>query len=141
MSSESPPKFVYKIEPTAPPAILPEHFPLSPLDQQDGFIHLSTGQQVNRMQDAECTDIKDIELTPLVLPQTPLTCDRFFSTTSTLYVFKFELARFADAVKWEDGFPHLYGKFGKEDVSSVEKFERAEGQTWADAMSASAWLE
>lgn len=46
MSAESPPKYVYKIVPNAPPEPIPQEFPLSDLDKQDGFIHLSTGQQV-----------------------------------------------------------------------------------------------
>ncbi|KAG5980400.1 hypothetical protein E4U55_004067 [Claviceps digitariae] len=117
MSSDSRPRFVYKIVSSAPPAVLPELLPLSPLDQQDGFIHLSTGQQV------------------------PPTCDAFFDTSSTLWVFKLELSRLADLIKWEGGFPHLYGTLGQEDVLTVEKFERGGSQTWADTMSASAWLE
>ncbi|GAB0135090.1 hypothetical protein EsDP_00003441 [Epichloe bromicola] len=117
MSAGPPPKFVYKIIPSAPPDTLPQQFPLSPLDEEDGFVHLSTGQQV------------------------PLTCNTFFSGASTLWVFKFELARFADPVRWEGGFPHLYGNFGGKDVLSVEKFVKGEGQTWADAMGGSTWLE
>ncbi|KAG5913491.1 hypothetical protein E4U53_004851 [Claviceps sorghi] len=118
MSSDSSPRFVYKIVPSAPPAVLPEQLPLSPLDQQDGFIHLSTGQQI------------------------PLTCDAFFGTASTLWVFKLNQGRLADSIKWEQGgFPHLYGTIGREDVMAVKKIERDAGQTWADAMSASAWLE
>ena len=74
--------------------------------------------------------------------QVPVTCDAFFDTTSTLWLFKMELlGRMADLIKWEDGFPHLYGTLGREDVVAVEKCDRSEGQTWADAMSASAWLE
>lgn len=46
MSAESPPKYVYKIVPTEPTEPIPQEFPLSDLDKQDGFIHLSTGQQV-----------------------------------------------------------------------------------------------
>ncbi|KAG6012776.1 hypothetical protein E4U43_007652 [Claviceps pusilla] len=117
MSSDSHPSFVYKIVSSAPSADLPVRLPLSPLDQQDGFIHLSTGQQV------------------------PLTCNAFFGTTSTLWVFKLELSRLADHIKWEDGFPHLYGTLGRDDVLSVERFDRSEGQTWAETMSASTWLE
>ncbi|KAG6009046.1 hypothetical protein E4U21_003377 [Claviceps maximensis] len=118
MSSDSHPQFVYKIVPSAQPSVLPEHLPLSPLDQQDGFIHLSTGQQV------------------------PLTCDAFFGTTSTLWLLKLELlGRVADLTKWEGGFPHLYGPLGRDDVLAVERFERGESQTWADAMSGSKWLE
>ncbi|KAK2589918.1 hypothetical protein QQS21_012409 [Conoideocrella luteorostrata] len=117
MSAESPPKYVYKIVPAAPPDTIPEQFPLSDLDKQDGFVHLSTNEQV------------------------PLTCDRFFNSTSTLWLFKFELAKFSHPVKWEGGFPHLYGNFGGGDIVSVEKFDRGDGRTWADAMGGSAWLQ
>lgn len=75
------------------------------------------------------------------LSQVPLTCNAFFGTTSTLWVFKLALGRLADHTKWEDGFPHLYGTLGRDDVLSVERFDRGEGQTWAEAMSASTWLE
>ncbi|TWU79170.1 hypothetical protein ED733_008877 [Metarhizium rileyi] len=117
MSAESPPKYVYKIVPFCPPEPIPPEFPLSELDKQDGFIHLSTGQQ------------------------TPLTCDRFFSGASTLWVFKFQLDRFADPIRWEGGFPHLYGNFGGKDVLSVQKFDKDNVKTWAEVMSISSWLE
>lgn len=41
------PRYVYKIVDAAPPSPLPEAFPLSELDSKDGFIHLSTAQQVS----------------------------------------------------------------------------------------------
>lgn len=56
---------------------------------------------------------------------------------------KLELAKWGDAVRFEGegtGFPHLYGNFGANDVLSVEKFERSEGQTWSQSMAKSAWL-
>lgn len=40
------PKYLYKIVPEAPPYPLPEEYPLSDLDRNDGFIHLSTAEQV-----------------------------------------------------------------------------------------------
>jgi hypothetical protein len=40
------PKYVYKIIPTPPPNPIPETYPLSLLDQKDGFVHLSTAKQV-----------------------------------------------------------------------------------------------
>lgn len=46
MSSSDLPKFVYKIIPTAPPEPLPTEYPLSELDQTDGFVHMSTAEQV-----------------------------------------------------------------------------------------------
>lgn len=40
------PKYLYKIVPDAPPSPLPAEYPLSDLDRNDGFIHLSTAEQV-----------------------------------------------------------------------------------------------
>lgn len=40
------PEFVYKITLEAPPSPIPESYPLSELDQKDGFVHLSTSWQV-----------------------------------------------------------------------------------------------
>lgn len=40
------PEFVYKITPEAPPSPIPDSYPLSELDQKDGFVHLSTSWQV-----------------------------------------------------------------------------------------------
>ena len=39
------PEFVYKITPTSPPDPIPEQYPLSELDRQDGFVHLSASWQ------------------------------------------------------------------------------------------------
>ncbi|KAI1632990.1 hypothetical protein F4809DRAFT_625309, partial [Biscogniauxia mediterranea] len=41
------PTYVYKIVPEAPPCPLPAEYPLSELDQKDGFVHLSTATQVS----------------------------------------------------------------------------------------------
>jgi uncharacterized protein (DUF952 family) len=50
MAAPSPlPEFVYKITPAAPPNPIPEEYPLSELDQKDGFVHLSTGWQVRHL--------------------------------------------------------------------------------------------
>lgn len=40
------PQYVYKIIPTAPPSPIPSPYPLSALDEKDGFVHLSTSWQV-----------------------------------------------------------------------------------------------
>ncbi|KAG6242256.1 hypothetical protein E4U09_002260 [Claviceps aff. purpurea] len=117
MSSSTPRKFVYKIVASAPSADLPEHLPLSLRDQKDGFVHLSTAQQV------------------------PSTCDAFFGTASTLWVFKLTLDRLSESMKWEGGYPHLYGTLRKEDVVTVRRMERAGGQNWVTVMSQATWLE
>ncbi|KAK4075820.1 hypothetical protein Trihar35433_2380 [Trichoderma harzianum] len=117
MSAANPPKFIYKILPAAPQDPLPEQFPFSQLDANDGFVHLSTATQV------------------------PNTADLFFTEATELWLIKLELAKLADPLKWEDGFPHLYGNFGAADVQSLEKFGRKEGQKWSEGMKASSWLE
>lgn len=47
MSASAPPKYVYKIVPGSLPSSLPRELPLSKLDRADGFVHLSTAEQVN----------------------------------------------------------------------------------------------
>ena len=44
-------------------------------------------------------------------------------------------------MKWEGGFPHLYGNFGADHVDSIEKFAREQDQTWGEVMAKSNWLE
>ncbi|KAL7937017.1 hypothetical protein V8C35DRAFT_277514 [Trichoderma chlorosporum] len=111
------PKYLYKILPAAPQDPLPEQFPFSQLDANDGFVHLSTVTQV------------------------PKTADLFFAEATELWLIKLELAQLADPLKWESGFPHLYGNFGAADVQSLEKFERKEGQKWSESMATKTWLE
>lgn len=48
------PKYVYKIVDAEPPSPIPESFPPSELDKQDGFIHLSTASQVSRFSQRVC---------------------------------------------------------------------------------------
>ncbi|KAK3191850.1 hypothetical protein K4F52_001892 [Lecanicillium sp. MT-2017a] len=117
MASESQPRFIYKILPTAAPEPFPSMLPLSELDAKDGFVHLSTAEQV------------------------PKTADLFFTELSCLWVVKLEVSRLADPLKWEGGFPHLYGNFGAREVESVSRFERADGQKWAESMSYTDWLQ
>ncbi|KAK4041783.1 hypothetical protein C8A01DRAFT_34161 [Parachaetomium inaequale] len=120
------PEYVYKITPSAPPTPIPEQYPLSDLDQQDGFVHLSASWQV------------------------PITASLFFKDTPSFHILKLRLARFdAAAVKWDEvdgtnGCPHLYGNFGADDVVSVREFRRGEGQTWQEVFEGEAergWLE
>ncbi|KAI1485629.1 hypothetical protein F5X96DRAFT_659097 [Biscogniauxia mediterranea] len=104
------PTYVYKIVPEAPPCPLPAEYPLSELDQKDGFVHLSTATQI------------------------PTTADLFFASSARLWVLKI---RFAGNPKfrgltttWDvPGCPHLYGNFGAADVEGAPKeFVRAEGE-------------
>ncbi|KAL7923588.1 hypothetical protein ACQKWADRAFT_288715 [Trichoderma austrokoningii] len=116
-SPEPRPTHVYKILSSVPINPFPLVYPLSELDAKDGFVHLSTAVQV------------------------PNTADLFFAEAPALWVVKFKLEKLADPVKWEGGFPHLYGNFGARDVVSFAKFERREEQRWVDWMLAADWLE
>ncbi|KAM0256290.1 hypothetical protein ACHAQJ_005055 [Trichoderma viride] len=111
------PKYIYKILPSIPENPFPHQLPLSELDANDGFVHLSTATQA------------------------PKTADLFFTDATSLWLIKLELAKLADPLKWESGFPHLYGNFGAADVQSMGRFERKEGQKWSESMKTSSWLE
>lgn len=128
MPAPSPlPTYLYKILPTAPPSPLPERLPLSDLDRNDGYIHLSTSEQV------------------------PGTADKFFGTVSELWLLRIKydvLAAGTDGdgqlvadktaqVKWEEVgrgcFAHLYGAdLGKGNVESAFKVEK--NSSWADSL-------
>jgi uncharacterized protein (DUF952 family) len=115
------PTYLYKILPSAPPSPLPSVLPLSDLDRNDGYIHLSTSTQV------------------------PGTCDKFFNKFDELYLLRIKyetLEKGTDAdgaegkgeVKWEDVeggrgcFAHYYGAgLGKRNVESVMRVKRDAG--------------
>lgn len=126
MPAPSPlPTYVYKILPSAPPSPLPDRLPLSDLDRNDGYIHLSTAEQV------------------------PETADRFFASSAELWLLKIKyqtLAAGTDGngkvdskaeIRWEEAgpgcFPHFYGgDLGKGNVAEVVKFDKR--GTWAETM-------
>lgn len=58
MSAEAPPKYIYKIVPSAPEDPFPKEHPLSELDRNDGFVHLSTSTQVSPLQELGITQLK-----------------------------------------------------------------------------------
>merc|ERR1712000_171836 len=116
MSAENPPQFVYKIVPEAVEEPFPAELPLSELDRKDGFIHLSTAE--------------------LVLG----TCDRYFSHTTKIYLLKLDFAKTVSRTKWENGFPHLYGNFGREEIVDSRAFERSASETWSESLKRSEWL-
>ncbi|KAL7896571.1 hypothetical protein HDV63DRAFT_367541 [Trichoderma sp. SZMC 28014] len=116
-SPEPRPIHLYKILSSHPIEPFPIQYPLLGLDAKDGFVHLSTAMQV------------------------PNTADLFFTETPTLWIIKFKMSKLADPIKWENGFPHLYGNFGARDVVSFAKFERREGQRWVEWMLDVDWLE
>jgi uncharacterized protein (DUF952 family) len=129
MSAPSPlPQHLYKILPSAPPSPLPSRLPLSDLDRNDGYIHLSTSEQVAS------------------------TADKFFDTFSELWLLKIKydvLAKGTDGdgkvhadknaeIKWEEvgrgSFAHFYGgDLGSGNVAEVMKVEKT--GSWADSLS------
>lgn len=120
-SPGSPPEYVYKILPEEPPNTLPDSLPLSALDAQDGFIHLSTAAQ------------------------TPATAGRFFSTSEKLWVLKIPLKQIESNVRWEANqsgcFPHLYGaNLGYREIESTKAFTRGEGHPWTVILEKDEWL-
>lgn len=115
------PKYVYKILPEAPPNPLPASLPLSVMDAQDGFIHLSTAAQ------------------------TSATAGRFFSASEKLWVLKIPLKQIESNVKWEEGksgcFPHLYeADLGQMEVENTKAFMRGEGDDWTVILDKDEWL-
>ena len=115
------PEYVYKILPEAPPDPLPATLPLSSLDAQDGFIHLSTAAQ------------------------TSATAGRFFSTSEKLWVLKIPLKQVQSSLKWEENksgcFPHLYGAgLGHSEVECTKAFTRGVHDEWATILEEDEWL-
>merc|ERR1712230_251844 len=126
-----PPTYVYKILETArsnprflfPTPIPASHlFTLPPLDEKDGFVHLSTAKQL------------------------PGTLSRFFAEHSEVVLLKMEYKRLSawKDVRWEgtssgEAFPHLYG-YGIEGemVESYKELKRGEQgeklDSWQDAL-------
>jgi uncharacterized protein (DUF952 family) len=122
------PTYLYKILPTSPPSPLPERLPLSDLDKNDGYIHLSTSEQV------------------------PSTAEKFFDKDDVLYLLKIkysDLAAGTDGdgkvksegekaeIKWEEVgrgcFAHFYGgDLGSGNVKEVLKMAK-EG-SWAESI-------
>ncbi|KAK0384996.1 hypothetical protein NLU13_7474 [Sarocladium strictum] len=116
MANQESHQFLYKIIPGPPPEPIPAQYPLSDLDKHSGFVHLSKASQV------------------------PGTGDLFFTEASDLWVLKLVAGKFEKNTKWEDGFPHLYGNFGHDEVDSVERFQRPSGKKWSEVMAGSKWL-
>lgn len=76
---------------------LAQEAPLSPADEADGYVHLSTGTQVAG------------------------TADRHFADRDALWLLAVETDRLGDELRWEvsrggDRFPHLYGRLAARHV-------------------------
>ena len=77
----------------------------APIDRQDGFIHLSTADQLTE------------------------TVDRHFSGQEGLHVAAVDLGSFGDSLRWEPSrggqlFPHLYGPLLLETVTAYGPLDR-----------------
>jgi hypothetical protein len=117
------PEFVYKILPAAPPSPIPHTLPLSELDAQDGFIHLSTFEQC------------------------PITADLFFVNDTAIWLLKISSKVVQDEggdLRWVDSLPgcvHLFAKdkgkwarLGDGVIKDILKFERtAAKENWVEA--------
>ena len=122
------PNYLYKILPSAPPSPLPARLPLSDLDRKDGYLHLSTSEQVAS------------------------TADKWFDSFSELWLLKIKydvLAAGTDGdgkvnvdnkaeIKWEEVgrgcFAHFYnGDLGSGNVAEAFKVDKT--GTWADSLS------
>lgn len=78
-SLDTQPRYIYKIIPSTSPVRepLPEHLPVSELDQNSGFIHLSMAQQV------------------------PNTLKFFFAEEPLVYILRIEYVRVCQDIRWE----------------------------------------
>lgn len=112
------------------------NFVLPPLDEKDGYVHLST------------------------LSQLPGTLNRFFGSHTSVVLLKLDYNRLSGfhVVKWEQtssgvAFPHLYGGQGIEG-EMVESFkqvdrmnaagEKSSAQSWDDSLESlkkEGWLQ
>lgn len=85
-------------------------FPGAPVDQQDGYIHLSTRDQLTQ------------------------TVDKHFAGQSDLWVAAVDLDAHGEAISWEpsrngEDFPHLYGRLTLETVIAYSPLEREDDGT------------
>ncbi|PYI34563.1 hypothetical protein BP00DRAFT_423039 [Aspergillus indologenus CBS 114.80] len=130
--ADAPPFFIYKLVPSTAPVRepLPDRLPISELDNQSGFIHLSTAFQV------------------------PNTLKLFFKDEPLVYVLRIRYDRVENDIKWENPegtvcgprpteglFPHLYNglKLGKDEIESISIWTNEDG--WDKALTqAKPWL-
>ncbi|MCJ1442270.1 MAG: hypothetical protein MMC23_002763 [Stictis urceolatum] len=116
----STPKYIYKILPSTPPppTPLPLSLPVSTLDRNSGFMHMSTAKQVLG------------------------TLKNFFANDDFVYILRVPYERVEKFIQWdapdekncgprpdEGAFPHIYNgfKLGREEVDVVGRWERGQG--------------
>ena len=91
-------------------ALEADAFEGAPIDQADGYIHLSTRDQLTE------------------------TVDRHFAGQAELWVAAVDLAALGDSVRWEESrggalFPHIYGAMPLKVVIAYGGLERDDGGT------------
>ncbi|OCB89474.1 hypothetical protein A7U60_g3364 [Sanghuangporus baumii] len=141
MSDSSGPTYIYKLVPSSAPDPpfdeLPERLPVSDLDKNSGFIHLSTARQV------------------------PGTLKFFFADDPKVYVLRLRYDAMISQIRWEDPkaevcgprgdegmFPHLYNglNLGRDEIEGVYIIEKTScegdsGGNWDEALKkADSWL-
>ena len=119
------PTHVYKILPTAPPNPLPSALPVSDLDRNDGFIHLSTSAQFASTAGKFFASYTELYLLQIPLAQLEAGVDGDGTTGAE---GKGELKGKRE-VKWEEVgrgcFAHYYGAdLGRGNVEAVLKVQR-----------------
>lgn len=88
-------------------ALEDDTFEGAPVDTADGYIHLSTAEQVTE------------------------TVDKHFAGQEGLWVAAVDLEALGDAVRWEESrggqlFPHIYGRLTLDAVTAYSPLERDE---------------
>ncbi|MBN8807368.1 MAG: DUF952 domain-containing protein [Sphingomonas sp.] len=91
-------------------ALEADTFAGAPVDQADGYIHLSTAEQLTE------------------------TVDKHFAGQRDLWVAAIDLTSFGSSLKWEESrggalFPHIYGKLLLETVIAYGPLERDDDGT------------
>jgi uncharacterized protein (DUF952 family) len=108
--------FVYKILDEPPAEPLPETLPATALDAKDGFIHLSSARQI------------------------PITAGLFFANADKIWVLKLWRDKLDGRISHDTPYgrdtPHLHGSqrgLGKNNIESVLKISKGQGDEWKDA--------
>jgi len=126
------PTYIYKLVPSDLIVLpLPGRLPLSPLDTNDGFIHLSTAVQL------------------------PYTLGRYFADERKMYILRLEYKHVERDIRWEDPrgkypggigvegiYPHLYngGQLGSAEVEDVFVLEKGSKNWDMEKVRGSDWL-
>ncbi|KAF8076253.1 hypothetical protein FPV67DRAFT_1664539 [Lyophyllum atratum] len=126
------PTYIYKLVPSDLIILpLPKRLPLSALDTNDNFIHLSTAIQL------------------------PGTLARYFANETKMYVLRIEYENVEKHIRWEDPrgknpgdigaegvYPHLYngGQLGNGEVENVFVLEKGSDDWDVEKIRGEDWL-